>query len=443
MGTRNSEPDSRRPRRLPKAMISTDDERHRQDPRTEHGKCRGDRGDARRRRHGDGQDVVGEQCDPGDLGGDDAEVVERDDVGAAGRGVLLDRLPVRERQEEQHHQHRDGEGDEQREGGDAHGDHQHPEDLLRRVRRRRDAVRREDGQGGRVAQPLVLEVLGVERRAQQLRLEPVAERLGDGERSRGRERSGAVALSGFDARSAPARWRMWIDDSHRDRSSTRGAGPRQVENANPDAFLTRRACVRPEAGSVASTSMHIIVVGCGRVGAELATTLANRPLTAPTRSPSSTRTPRPSPGWRTSTARPWSDVGFDHDTLVAAGVERADALAGGDQRRQLEHRRRPRGQEQLRGRPRGGPHPGPGPGRDLPAARQSPPSPRCTWTTDQVIRRLSPETAVDASGPTPTARIRLVELDRARRLGRPQASTSSTSPAAGGSWPLSRLGIRH
>ena len=56
---------------------------------------------------------------------------------------------------------------------------QDAEDLLGGVRRRRDAVRGEHGQSRRLAQPLVHEPLGVQRRAEQPLLDPVAEGLGD------------------------------------------------------------------------------------------------------------------------------------------------------------------------------------------------------------------------------------------------------------------------
>ena len=55
---------------------------------------------------------------------------------------------------------------------------EHPEDLLGGVGRRREVVGGEHGERGRLAEPLVRELLGVQRRAEQPVLEPVAERLG-------------------------------------------------------------------------------------------------------------------------------------------------------------------------------------------------------------------------------------------------------------------------
>ena len=50
-------------------------------------------------RHRDGEDVVGQQRDPGHLRGQQAEVVPGHDVRATGRRVRLDRLAVREHQD--------------------------------------------------------------------------------------------------------------------------------------------------------------------------------------------------------------------------------------------------------------------------------------------------------------------------------------------------------
>ena len=81
---------------------------------------RDERGRARRHRHGHGEDVADEQRRAGHLGGDDAEVVAGDEVGAAGRRVRLDRLPVGQDQQAEHHQQGDGDRHHQREGGQAH-----------------------------------------------------------------------------------------------------------------------------------------------------------------------------------------------------------------------------------------------------------------------------------------------------------------------------------
>ena len=79
------------------------DERHRHldAERSGRGHQRDERGDAGRHRHGDRQDVVRQQGDAGHLRGDQPEVVLGDDVGAAGRGIRLDRLAVAEHQDRQ------------------------------------------------------------------------------------------------------------------------------------------------------------------------------------------------------------------------------------------------------------------------------------------------------------------------------------------------------
>ena len=166
-------------------------------------------GGARRRRHGHGQDVVGEQRGAGDLGGGRAEVVLGDHVGAAGRRVLLDRLAVRQDQEAEHHAHGDGDREHQRERHEPRHRHQDVQDLLGGVRRRRQVVGGEDGEGGGLAEPLVLELLAVQGLAEQRRLSryeiesggsgtPGSDGTGPG---RGAVRSGGVVVRATGSRS--------------------------------------------------------------------------------------------------------------------------------------------------------------------------------------------------------------------------------------------------
>ena len=61
------------------------------------------------------------------------------------------------------------------------------EDLLGGVGARREVVRGEDGQRGRLAEPLVLDLVAVQRRAEDLALEPVGEAV---RRERHREARG-------------------------------------------------------------------------------------------------------------------------------------------------------------------------------------------------------------------------------------------------------------
>ena len=69
--------------------------------------------------------------------------------------------------------------------------------------------------------------------------------------------------------------------------------------------------------------MDVIIVGCGRVGSELARTLfdAGHGVTVVDKDPAAFR--RLPDGFE----RTVTGVGFDRDTLVEAGVERADAFA--------------------------------------------------------------------------------------------------------------------
>ena len=156
--------------------------KHDRDPelvRRERRERRGERGGAGGDRDRDGEDVVGEQRDAGDLRRQQAEVVAGDDVGAAGGRVGLDRLPVREDQEPSTTSSAIVIGTTSAERGDADGRHEDAEDLLGRVGRRREVVGREHRERGRLAEPLVLEPLGVQRRTEQLVLDPVAAALGE------------------------------------------------------------------------------------------------------------------------------------------------------------------------------------------------------------------------------------------------------------------------
>src|SRR5690606_12668241 len=87
------------------------------------------------------------------------------------------------------------------EGADAHHRDEHVQDLLGGVGRRRQVVAGEHGQGGRLAEALVLELVGVQGRAEQPALppggEPVGRRGGGGVRP--------VGSRGFVGRRAPGR----------------------------------------------------------------------------------------------------------------------------------------------------------------------------------------------------------------------------------------------
>ena len=70
--------------------------------------------------------------------------------------------------------------------------------------------------------------------------------------------------------------------------------------------------------------MHVVIVGCGRVGSSLAHTLVDDGHTVAIIDRKSSAFERLRPGF-TGTAL--AGIGFDRDLLVKAGIERADALA--------------------------------------------------------------------------------------------------------------------
>ncbi len=110
----------------------------------------------------------------------------------------------------------------------------------------------------------------------------------------------------------------------------------------------------------------------------------------------------------------------------------------GQQRRQLQHHRRPGGPRDVRRRERRRPHLRPPPRRGLPAAGH-PHGRHRRWTADQMLRRLLPEGAEpqwrDPTGQRPARR-----GARRRGLDRPARSPSSRRRPAPGSRSCTRLG---
>jgi len=132
--------------------------------------------------------------------------------------------------------------------------------------------------------------------------------------------------------------------------------------------------------------VHIIIVGCGRVGAELATTLApTTDVVIIDREPKAFRRLADNWGGRTVVG-----LGFDRDTLTEAEVEKADALAAvtsGDNSNILtariarEHYEVPNVVARIYD-----------PRRALMYQRLGIPTvATVTWTVDQVVRRLLPD----------------------------------------------------
>ena len=128
---------------------------------------------------GHGQDVVDDQGRRRDLSDVRAEVVPRHDVGASRLGVGGHHLAVRERDEEQDADDRQGDWDEHRECCDAQHRDEDGEHLLGPVVCGRDHVRSDDAEGHRLAEAFLLEALGDERRPEEAALQTVGKRLGD------------------------------------------------------------------------------------------------------------------------------------------------------------------------------------------------------------------------------------------------------------------------
>jgi len=141
-----------------------DDEPHREldAPRVERRERRDDVVHARGDRHRDGHDVVHEQGGRDDEPRLLAEVLRRDLVVAAARGIGLDELAVGEHDDRE--QHDDGECDPGPVRDEAEAAAEQDEDeLLRRIRDRRERVAREDRQRQMLGEQLPFELLGRQR----------------------------------------------------------------------------------------------------------------------------------------------------------------------------------------------------------------------------------------------------------------------------------------
>ena len=122
--------------------------------------CRRQVGQGRRARDGDGHDVVDHQRGGGDQAEVGPEVLASHDIRAAtARWIAAADLPIAEGNDGEHQC--DSRGEPNRPGQRRHaGEHEHPQDLVRGVRGRRDGVRAEDRQGELLGQAL-LDLLGV------------------------------------------------------------------------------------------------------------------------------------------------------------------------------------------------------------------------------------------------------------------------------------------
>ncbi|MBO0715106.1 MAG: TrkA family potassium uptake protein [Acidimicrobiales bacterium] len=166
--------------------------------------------------------------------------------------------------------------------------------------------------------------------------------------------------------------------------------------------------------------MHVVVVGCGRVGSELAVALTDRGESVAIIDKSPTAFRRLPPQW---TGRIVVGYGFDRDHLEEAGIREAGALAAvtsGDNSNILTARiaRETYQVPSVVARiydPR----------RAVIYQRVGIPTvATVTWTTDQVLRRLFPEVStaewIDASGQLVLLERTLPAVWAARRLGQLQ-----------------------
>ncbi len=122
----------------------------------------GDLGHARGYGHGHGQDVVRKEGGPGDLRRDLAEVVARDDVGAATTRVGVDGLFVGDRDDDQQHDDRHRDRHDEVQCGRAR-QREDDEDFLGGVGRGREGVRCEYGEADGLADGLVRSIGGGKR----------------------------------------------------------------------------------------------------------------------------------------------------------------------------------------------------------------------------------------------------------------------------------------
>ena len=273
---------------------------------------------------------------------------------------------------------------------------------------------RQHAEGGGSAQAFGAQLLGDQGRPEQLVLHPVAaasQGMAVGQRSRRRatgDRGRGASVGTWTAvcrrrqrRQATATWAP-------------GAGP-----------LCTTAPSR-----VLHCGVHVIVVGCGRVGSGLAISLV---AAGPHRWPSWTRTARPFGACKRLGRPRHRRLGIRPGRPGAGRRGRRRRPGRGDQRRQHQHPDRPHRPGDLPDPQRGGPDLRPPPGRDLPA----PGHPHCGH--GHLDHRPGP-----APPPPRRGRRRLVgPLGRSSRwstarspiLGRPPLGATSKSRASRASWP--------
>ncbi|WP_026875952.1 potassium channel family protein [Jiangella gansuensis] len=151
--------------------------------------------------------------------------------------------------------------------------------------------------------------------------------------------------------------------------------------------------------------MHVVIMGCGRVGSTVAHILESHDHTVAIVDQNPEAFRRLQPGFEGSTV---SGVGFDRDVLVEAGIERAGAfvaVSSGDNSNILAARvaRETFGVDNVVARIYD-------PGRAEVYQRLGIPTVATVrWTADQILRRLFPEGA-QTEWVDPTGTIQLAEL---------------------------------
>ena len=181
--------------------------------------------------------------------------------------------------------------------------------------------------------------------------------------------------------------------------------------------------------------MHVVVVGCGRVGSSLARALTGDGHTAAVIDRRSEAFTRLGADFAGTTVQ---GIGFDRDRLIEAGIEQAGAVAAvtsGDNSNILVARvaRENFGVEQVVARiydPR----------RAVIYQRLGIQTvATVAWTTDQVLRRLIPD-ATPAEWIDPTAKVCVVDRSLADGLGRSADRPSSRRRSAPRVVGINRMG---
>ena len=264
---------------------------------------------------------------------------------------------------------------------------------------------------------------------EQLVLQAVAEGLGDGRRPRrawpradpgpgSRGRAGGVGLPPSGAGGTiPLRHDgstaviMSVGHLRRPRSGVVPTWTLRTRSCDP------RRCVL-------HCGVHVVVVGCGRVGSGLAMALGAEGHSVAIIDRNRPRPSGGSPDWDGS-----CDRGLRLRPRRPRTGRRPRGRRAGrrHQRRQHQHPDRPHRPRDLRDPQRGGPHLRPPAGRDLPAPRASPPWPRSPGPSTRCAAACCPISGrrewSDATG-----RLTLVDRSAARGLGRASGWPTSSSP---------------